>query len=261
MDVSEPGTPEPVRRLRQGLARMRLSRGLFVLPTLFTVGNLFCGYLSIWCSIRGTFETAAYLIIAAAVLDMLDGRIARMTNSTSEFGAEYDSLADLVSFGVAPAVLAYSWGLSDFFRLGWLASFLFVVCGSMRLARFNIQTHVADKRYFVGLPIPTAAATISALVLATPERLIDRLWMSGLLGLTVLLSYLMISTIRYRSFKDLDLKRRRPAWILPLTALLFAVIAFRPALSMLVFALAFAASGPVGKLVGWLRRKRGHTTA
>src|SRR5206468_935120 len=106
MDVSEPGTPEPVRRLRQGLARMRLSRGLFVLPTLFTVGNLFCGYLSIWCSIRGTFETAAYLIIIAALLDALDGRIARLTHSASEFGEEYDSLADLVSFGVAPAVLA-----------------------------------------------------------------------------------------------------------------------------------------------------------
>src|SRR5215831_1945456 len=184
------------------LSRERLSRGLFVLPTLFTVGNLFCGYLSIWCTIRGTFEVAAVLIIAAAVLDALDGRIARMTNSTSEFGEEYDSLADLVSFGVAPAVLAYSWGLADFDRLGWMASFLFVVCGSMRLARFNIQTHVADKRYFVGLPIPMAAGTIAGIVLATPERLVSRTWMAGLLVLTIVLSYLMISTIRYRSFKD-----------------------------------------------------------
>src|ERR1700739_4935016 len=143
------------------LSRERLSRGVSVLPTLFTVGNLFCGYLSIWCSIRGTFETAAYLVIVAAVLDALDGRIARMTNSASEFGEEYDSLADLVSFGVAPAVLAYSWGLADFPRPGFVASFLFVVCGSMRLARFNIQTKVADKRYFVGLPIPAAAGTIA----------------------------------------------------------------------------------------------------
>ena len=122
----------PARGRVRRLSRERLSRGLFVLPTLFTVGNLFCGYLSIWCSIRGTFETAALLIILAAVLDMLDGRVARLMNSASEFGEEYDSLADLVSFGVAPAVLAYSWGLSDFDRIGWLVSFLFVVCGSMR---------------------------------------------------------------------------------------------------------------------------------
>lgn len=238
------------------LSRERLTRGLFVLPTLFTVGNLFCGYLSIWCSIRGTFEIAAYLIIIAAVLDALDGRIARLTHSASEFGEEYDSLADLVSFGVAPAVLAYSWGLSDFSRLGWLVSFLFVVCGSMRLARFNIQTHVVDKKYFIGLPIPAAAATLSTLVLATPEPLVDRLWMAGLLAVTIILSYLMISTIRYRSFKDLDLKRRRPVWILPVIALVFTVIAFRPTLSLLALTLVFAASGPVAKLVGFLRRKR-----
>jgi len=237
------------------LSREKLSRGLFVLPTLFTVGNLFCGYLSIWGSIRGTFEAAALLIIAAAVLDMLDGRIARLTNSASEFGEEYDSLADLVSFGVAPAVLAYSWGLSDFARLGWMASFLFVVCGSMRLARFNIQTHVADKKYFIGLPIPAAAGTIAALVLATPERLVDRVWMAGLLVLTILLSYLMISTIRYRSFKDLDLRRRRPAWILPAIALVFAVVAFRPALALLLVALVFAAWGPAAKLFSLLRRR------
>ncbi len=237
------------------LSRERLSRGLFILPTLFTVGNLFCGYLSLWCSIRGTFELAALLIIAAGVLDGLDGRIARLTHSTSEFGEEYDSLADLVSFGVAPAVLAYSWGLADFHRLGWMASFLFVVCGSMRLARFNIQTHVVDKRYFVGLPIPAAAGVVAATVLATPERLVSRMWMGGLLALTIILSYLMISTIRYRSFKDLDLRRRRPAWILPAIALFFAIVAYRPEIALGCLAMVFAASGPVGKLVGLLRRK------
>ena len=240
------------------LTRERLSRGLFVLPTLFTVGNLFCGYLSVWCSIRGTFEIAAVLIIAAGILDGLDGRIARMTHSTSAFGEQYDSMADLVSFGVAPAVLAYSWGLSDFHRLGWLVSFLFVVCGSMRLARFNIQTHVVDKRYFVGLPIPMGAGAIATLVLATPERLVSRVWMGGLLVITVILSYLMISTIRYRSFKDLDLRRKRPVWILPAIACLFAVVAWRPELALATVTLAFVSSGPVGKLVGYLRR--GSTT-
>lgn len=237
------------------ISRERLSRGLFVLPTLFTVGNLFCGYLSIWSSIRGTFETAALLIIGAGVLDALDGRVARLTNSTSEFGEEYDSLADLVSFGVAPAVLAYSWGLSDFARLGWMASFLFVVCGSMRLARFNIQTRVVDKRFFVGLPIPAAAGTLASLVLATPEPLLNRIFMTGLLVLTFVLSYLMISTIRYRSFKDLDLKRRRPAWILPAIAIVFAVIAYRPPLALLTIAVVFAASGPIARLYAFVLRK------
>jgi CDP-diacylglycerol--serine O-phosphatidyltransferase len=257
-----PAGPEesPGPRLRTR-ARQRLSRGLFILPTLFTVGNLFCGYLSVWCSIRGTFDTAAILIIVAAVLDMLDGRIARLTNSASRFGEEYDSLADLVSFGVAPAVLAYAWGLADFHRLGWMASFLFVVCGSMRLARFNIQTRVVDKKYFIGLPIPAAAGTIATLVLATPERLVDQVWMAGLLALTVVLSYLMISTLRYRSFKDLDLKRQRRAWILPVIALIFAVIAYRPAAALLAMALVFAASGPVAKLVGLLRDRRRKASA
>ena len=131
-------------------------------------------------------------------------------------------------------MLAYSWGLADFHRLGWMVSFLFVVCGSMRLARFNIQAHVVDKRYFVGLPIPAAAGTIATVVLATPERLVSRVWMGGLLGLTIVLSYLMISTIRYRSFKDLDLRRRRPAWILPAIALFFAIVAFRPEIALAV---------------------------
>ncbi len=134
-----------------------------------------------------------------------------------------------MSFGVAPAVLAYSWGLADFHRLGWMASFLFVVCGSMRLARFNIQTHVADKT-LLRRPADSDGRrrTIATLVLATPERLVSRVWMGGLLALTIVLSYLMISTIRYRSFKDLDLRRRRPAWILPAIALFFAVVAFQP---------------------------------
>ncbi len=250
-----PGVEAPRQRLRTR-ARNRLSRGLFILPTLFTVGNLFCGYLSVWCSIRGTFETAAILIIAAAILDMLDGRIARLTNSASRFGEEYDSLADLVSFGVAPAVLAYSWGLADFHRLGWMASFIFVVCGSMRLARFNIQTKVTDKKYFIGLPIPAAAGTIATLVLATPERLQSPFWMAGLLVLTVILSYLMISTLKYRSFKDLDLRRQRKAWILPVIALVFAVVAYRPALTLLGLALLFAASGPVARVVSVIRDRR-----
>jgi CDP-diacylglycerol--serine O-phosphatidyltransferase len=142
-----------------------------------------------------------------------------------------------------------------------MVSFLFVVCGSMRLARFNIQVHVVDKRYFVGLPIPAAAGTVAVVVLATPERLVSRVWMAGLLGLTILLSYLMISTIRYRSFKDLDLRRRRPAWILPAIALFFAIVAYRPPVALAVLALVFVASGPIGKILSLLRRSEPSATA
>jgi CDP-diacylglycerol--serine O-phosphatidyltransferase len=159
------------------LSRERLSRGLFVLPTLFTVGNLFCGYLSIWNAIQGHFEWAAGLIFIAALADGLDGRVARLTNTASEFGEEYDSLADVISFGMAPAILLYFWGLSgqpDLQRLGFMVSFLFVVCGSMRLARFNIQTHIVDKRYFVGLPIPMAASVPASIVLANPRVQLTR---------------------------------------------------------------------------------------
>ncbi len=130
----------------------------------------------------------------------------------------------------------------------------------MRLARFNIQTHVVDKRYFVGLPIPAAAGSIATIVLATPERLVSRLWMGGLLGLTGVLSYLMISTIRYRSFKDLDLRRRRPGWILPAIALFFTLVALRPELALAALAIVFVASGPVGKLMSFFRRKESPPT-
>ncbi len=253
LDPSETSELAPSRRR---LSRARLSRGLFVLPTLFTVGNLFCGYLSLWSSINGTFERAALLIILAAILDMLDGRIARLTHSTSEFGEEYDSLADLVSFGVAPAILVYSWGLADFHRLGLAVSFFFVVCGSMRLARFNIQTKIADKKYFVGLPIPAAAGTVCTLVLATPEPLVDRRWMTGVLIVTFLLSYLMISTIKYRSFKDLDLRRRRRLWVLPVIGLFFMAIAYNPYPTLLALAAIFALSGPTAKVYGFFRRRR-----
>jgi len=229
-----------------------------VLPTLFTVGNLFCGYLSIWNSIQGKFEWAAGLIFIAALADGLDGRVARLTNTASEFGEEYDSLADVISFGMAPAILLYFWGLSgqpDLQRLGFMVSFLFVVCGSMRLARFNIQTRVVDKRYFVGLPIPMAASVPASIVLANPRIQLTRPGFFLLLAATAVLSYLMVSTIRYRSFKDLDLKRRRPAWILLVIAVFFAIVAIHPEMVLLCITLTFAISGPLGKLVGLIRRR------
>jgi len=240
-------------------ARRAPRRGLYVLPTLFTVGNLFCGYLSIWNSIQGKFEWAAGLIFIAALADGLDGRVARLTNTASEFGEEYDSLADVISFGMAPAILLYFWGLSgqpDLQRLGFMVSFLFVVCGSMRLARFNIQTRVVDKRYFVGLPIPMAASVPASIVLANPRIQLTRPGFFLLLAATAVLSYLMVSTIRYRSFKDLDLKRRRPVGVLLIIAVVMAFIGFRPAIALMTISTVFAVSGPLGRGFAWARSWR-----
>jgi CDP-diacylglycerol--serine O-phosphatidyltransferase len=230
---------------------------------MFTVGNLFCGYLSLSDSIQGRFERAAFLIFVAGLLDLLDGRLARLTGTTSEFGEEYDSLADLVSFGMAPSLLLYFWGFSQdpgLRRLGFLVSFLFVVCGSMRLARFNIQTHVVDKRYFVGLPIPMAAAVPASIVLTNPKIQLSRLGVILVLGVALVVSYLMVSTIRYRSFKDLDLKRRRPLRVMLLIALVIIFIGYEPALALPLFACTFALSGPAAKAYNFLRASfRGHS--
>src|SRR5499426_4798404 len=169
---------EPHSRLRflrraADRPRRRFRRGVYLLPSLFTLGNMFCGYACIVYAMRGEYETAAPFIGFAYVLDILDGRIARLTGAESEFGLQLDSLADVVSFGIAPAVLAYAWGLQPLGRLGWAAGFVFVACGAMRLARFNIQSTGGDKRYFVGMPSPAAAAIPAATVYAYPWGLFD----------------------------------------------------------------------------------------
>src|SRR5882757_11247471 len=154
--------------------RNRLRRGVYLLPSLLTMGNMFCGYACVVYATRGEFETAAPFIGVAIVLDMLDGRIARMTGTASEFGVQFDSLADIITFGIAPAILSFSWGLAPLGRLGWAAGFLFVAAAAMRLARFNIQAASGgDKRYFVGMPSPAAAAIPAATVYAFPQGLLD----------------------------------------------------------------------------------------
>src|SRR5215212_4360762 len=155
----------PLRRRNDRRSPRRFRRGVYLLPSMLTMGNMFCGYACIVYSMRGEFAMAAPLIGVAIVLDMLDGRVARMTGTTSEFGLEFDSLADVISFGIAPAVLAFAWGLQPLGRLGWLAGFLFLTAAAMRLARFNIQSAMGgDKRYFVGMPSPAAAGVIAAMV-------------------------------------------------------------------------------------------------
>ena len=216
---------------------------MFLLPSLFTVGNLFCGYACIVHSMTGQLETAAPYIGIAIVLDMLDGRIARLTNTTSAFGVEFDSLADVISFGAAPAILAFSWGLKDLGQIGWAAGFLFMSAAAMRLARFNTQAGAQhDKRYFIGMPTPAAAGIAAATVYAWPV-LPDVHKTAAAILLMVVPAGLMVSTIRYRSFKTINFGLVRS--YLPLFGfiLLVALIATKPKFALLLMAYGYLLSG------------------
>lgn len=214
--------------LRRTADRPRSGRrhGAALLPSLFTMGNLFCGYASIVHTLRGDYGTAALFIGIGYAFDMCDGFIARLTGSASDFGVELDSLADVVSFGVAPALLSYSWGLSSLGRRGWLAGFIFVAAASLRLARFNVQSGSSDKRYFVGMPSPAAASIIASTVFAFPKGLgpNDLRWSLPALAMVIVPALLMVSTVRFRSFKKFDLQARRPYTVLLLVAIVIVLI-------------------------------------
>lgn len=237
--------------------RRGVRRGVYVIPALFTVGNVFCGYLSIDAAVHDRFDLAAGLIFLAGFLDSLDGRVARMTGSTSAFGEQLDSLADVLSFGLAPAFLVYHWGLAQFGRVGLFASFLFLVCGACRLARFNVQVHVVDKRWFVGLPIPAGAGTLCGLIWVMPAPLSDSGVGAAFLVVTLVLGFLMVSTFRYRSFKDVDLRSRRSVRLVPLIGLVIAAVAaWRPDVCLAGLAVVYALSAPVTRLVTALLPRR-----
>ena len=241
---------------RPAVPRRRFRRGASILPSLFTIGNLFLGFWAIVRTLHGQYAEAAPLVFWAILLDVLDGRIARMTGTTSEFGAELDSLADVVSFGVAPALLAYSWGFSTLPRVGWLVAFLFVVCGALRLARFNVQKSSVDGRYFVGLPIPAAAAPVAALVNVSPAPVDEKAHAVLWLSLLIILSFLMVSTFRYTSFKKVDLRSRRSYVNVVGIALLLVVFNMHPEWCLLALATLFWLSGPLGYLWGLVFRRR-----
>ena len=240
---------KPVPRTAE---RRGLRHGVSLLPSLFTVANLFCGWACVVHAMRGDLETAAPFIGFAMVLDMLDGRIARMTGTTSEFGVQLDSLADLISFGMAPAILAFQWGLAPLGRLGWAVGFLFVTAAALRLARFNIQTP-SDKRYFVGMPSPAAAAVPAATVFYFPDGM--QTYQQALPALAVVLvpALLMVSTIRYRSFKTIDLGTKRSYRGLILLAALIAAVASHPHEVLLAMAYAYLASAFIGLALHRLR--------
>jgi CDP-diacylglycerol--serine O-phosphatidyltransferase len=191
------------------------------------------------------FKYSAYAIVVAAVFDQLDGRVARFTNSTSRFGAEYDSLSDLVSFGIAPGILLFLWSLEPFGRVGWLASFFYVACGALRLARFNVQAASMEKAYFQGLPIPMAAGIVASSVLAFEDLELEAPHSWGLLVMTFLLGFVMVSNFRYRSFKDIDFRHRLPFTYLVVGVFIFALVAIRPETSLFVLFLTYAILGAV----------------
>lgn len=239
------------------MKKENMKRGIYILPNLVTAASLFAGFYSIVSSLNGNYSTAAIWIFISAVCDGLDGKVARMTGTTSKFGVEFDSLADLVAFGVTPALLMYAWALRPFGRLGWVAAFLFLVCGALRLARFNVQVDTVESKRFVGLPIPAAASMVASTVLLFYHFG----WPSSfkklaILGLIYLLAFLMVSNFRYYSFKDPAFIKRQPFGFLLLAVVLLIVIAAEPVVMTFAVLLLYVLSGPVDFIVTWPRRRR-----
>lgn len=245
----------PLRRRDDQQAR-RVRRGVYLLPSMFTMANMFCGYACIVYAMRGEFRTAAPFIGVAIVLDMLDGRVARMTGTSSAFGIEFDSLADVISFGVAPAILSFAWGLQPLGRVGWAAGFLFVAAAAVRLARFNIQAGSHDKRYFVGMPSPAAAGVPAATVFAYPQGFQTSPEALPVLAMVIVPALLMVSTIRFRSFKTLDLQSRRSYPVLFLFAVGLAALASQPEWMLVAMAYTYLASAFIGMAWSRIRRKQ-----
>ncbi|TGU71672.1 CDP-diacylglycerol--serine O-phosphatidyltransferase [Geomonas terrae] len=237
--------------------REGMRKGIYVLPNLFTAGSLFAGFYCMVSTVNGDYRTAALWILASSIFDGLDGKVARLTGTASKFGVEFDSLADVVSFGAAPGLLMYCWALKPFGRLGWLAGFLFLACAALRLARFNVQVETVESKRFVGLPTPAAASMVSAMVLffyhmgwpASYNKL-------AILVLIYFLALLMVSNVKYYSFKDPSLIKRQPFAILVLAVLLLIVIAAEPVVMLFTIFICYILSGPIGFVIGYPRRRR-----
>jgi len=233
-------------------------RGIYLLPNLFTTAALFAGFWAIVQAMNGRFDWAARAVFVAMVLDGLDGRVARLTRTQSAFGAEYDSLSDMVCFGAAPALVIYEWGLLSMGNLGWAAAFLYCVFAALRLARFNTNLEVADKRYFQGLPSPSAAALVAGFVWTMDDRALDpetyRWWA---LAVTVFAGVSMVSNFKYYSFKTINLRRSVPFVMVLLIVLFFVLVSYQPPMVLFSGFLLYALSGCVGWVWLALKRRRG----
>ncbi len=238
-------------------------RGIYLLPNLFTTGALFAGFYAIVAAMNNRYEAAAIAIFIAMVLDGMDGRIARLTNTQSDFGMQYDSLSDLASFGLAPALVMYQWALFEMGKIGWLAAFIYAASAALRLARFNTQAKSIDKRFFQGLPSPAAAAVIASTIwLATDYGFSDgHAFLVFCLPVTMLVGILMVSNIRYHSFKQIDLKGRVPFMAVLLSIAVFVLIAIQPSLILFGMSTIYAISGPILTLLTIRRHKAARQSA
>ena len=240
--------------------KIRSKRGIYLLPSVLTTFGMFAGFYSIISSINGDFTIAAISILIAMFWDTLDGRVARLTNTQSAFGAEYDSLADLVSFGLAPALLVYQWTLYELGRFGWLAAFVYLACAALRLARFNTQVGIADKRYFQGLPSPAAAGVIASMIwlkiwtFASFDSDVISLGYYLGAGITILCGLLMVSNIRYCSFKEFDSKKASFRFLL-IVILSLIILVSKPNIILFTGFFVYLLSGPFITIIG-LNRNR-----
>jgi len=249
-------------KFRARFRKDQMKKGIFVLPNLFTTASLFAGVYALISSINEEFYRAAVAIIIALVLDGLDGRMARMTNTTSKFGTEYDSLSDLVAFGVAPATLAYTWALSSYGKWGWISAFIYVACGALRLARFNVQVNVVEKKVFNGLPIPAAALVVASSVILHHE-LMKAGFLEGMGTVQSMmimfsifgLSLLMVSSVKYYSFKDLNYFVRKPFMSFILIIFILIIVVAEPQITIFTFSFGYALSGPVWTVIKLIRRR------
>jgi CDP-diacylglycerol--serine O-phosphatidyltransferase len=234
----------------------KMRKGIYILPNLLTTGNLLCGFWAIISVFQEQYYYAAVAILLASVFDAFDGKVAKLSGTTSKFGVQYDSLADLISFGVAPALLAFSWALRPYGKFGWLAAFTFVACGAIRLARYNVLASAGDTKYFKGVPIPVAASMI-ALTILLYLRLVETGWIKDIVILVMIyiLAFLMVSNIRYYSFKELGLAKRKPISSFVFVVLSLIVIVMEPVVVLSAFVLFYVLSGPVSMIWTW-RKKR-----
>jgi CDP-diacylglycerol--serine O-phosphatidyltransferase len=235
-----------------------LRKGVYLLPNLITSGGIFAGFYVIIAATDGNFKRAAWFILLAAIFDALDGKVARLTGTSSKFGVELDSLADVISFGVAPGVLMYLWALRPFGKLGWLAAFLYVICGALRLARFNVQVATVESRRFVGLPIPAAACIVATCILLFYELGgTGTVKMVSMVLLVFLLAFLMVSNISYLSLKDPELFKRQPFILLVLAIVLLIVIVARPEIMLFLIGMLYMISGPAAYFYELRKRRCG----
>ncbi|MBV1882895.1 MAG: CDP-diacylglycerol--serine O-phosphatidyltransferase [Pseudomonadales bacterium] len=221
-------------------------RGVYLLPNLLTTAALFCGFYAVVASMNGSFEEACVAMFVAMFLDGLDGRVARLTNTQSAFGAEYDSLSDLVAFGVAPALVVYAWSLSAIGKVGWMISFIYVACAALRLARYNTQVDASDSRYFTGLPSPTAAAVVASLVWVGFDRgFMGPDYAILVAGMTLLIGLSMVSNVSYTSFKEVDFKGRVPFVAILFVVMMFAVVFVDPPITLFIASFGYMLCGPI----------------